>query len=1636
MGLKEWINKRRGKTGGSVDGASTPDSQSTTTSPADLAKNGQRDAAAVTAPLSNPPSSDSAHQQTQISSISDIDALRNAVWKQAHERLRSEQPKLVAAYEALVKEQSGVPQGSKLDSDSMSLIVCKQKDMMKNKQWSYTWFGEKHAVRDSVETIFGLVEHASGLIALGMTAAPPYVSIPWQEVTKILASYSYAEREFLPVPATRGDFENVVIELYMSIIEYQATAGLYFAKDTLKRIGINLAPKQTWQDALGKVKGQDEKCRVPMHSLGVRLNQLGLADLQSVLDRGAELLTTISQAVSAKRDRREKIQQWISPVTPYEDHDTIRSRLGDAYTGSGQWMLQDEDFTSWRSGSGGCLLLQGIVGSGKSCLTSIVVQDLLADASGRVAFMYCSATADTSTQDVADTNRSHTLTILRGILAQLAVLPDGSIAPEILAAYEREDGGRSRKMGGGLKATLDTIKSLLRDRSGERLRLVFDALDECKDYDGLLENLAGLKDVRPSISFFFSARSGVEIGTRFPRHQLLITNDQNADDIETYIDFEVSRRHENVGMQDAQAERLKKALKRLAGGMFRWVELEIEVYLPRPNAQRRKLRSRDIDKRLETLENSQAPVIDLLMDTYEQIYAMALGEEDEEANRHTIVSALKWVLCSFRSLTASELLRAVSVQSDGTYEDDLTEDMILNSCSNLFIKDARGLIRLAHLSVRQFFETKHEQDFCPEFQHRQAALSALSTVGVFRDSEYQLEMFTVLLAKEPQKQLPVSQDSFTVYCRQNWAAHYRFSDRTEDSRNTLRKIKKVLNHPFQHCLNYAMANCGFPARTILSRKLDKTFNWTKLRDQYYGLTDVYTDAGPVSSEAHLPWRWIRSNTAGSVLTGSELNPLYMEGEQRGEKVLQVHAAEDLDIREADSAGNSPLHYAAFFDQPLVITALLETGLLIDQQNLDGNTPLHVAAFAKASDSMSVLLKSGADPSLRNHHGQNAIEGIAPALGKVLLQDLASTHNKADQHVERRPRLLSHMSQGCSLCKWTTWLEGSRRGEKFQLCSSVKQMTSQGCTLCKAVYGSLGNGIWPVDEALPVHVQVMLDTDSPLKKGKDVIRYSVAGLPDVDFKLCINPANDAMGTGNPSAAKIFRGRVVQLDPFETVTKWLEDCRARHRNNCRSLLDSSQPRPWRLIDLGTADGNVRICDASNQDPQDLRYVFLSFQYGNASGFVRLLQSNKDELYQGIRTTDLPRLWQDAITMCRAAGYRYLFIDALCIIQDSRRDISFHATELGRYVMFADTVFVATMALSDHLWPTNVNEQNDICSFDTCIEDRHEAPFKVHVRKPLSTADAVMRDKVLSRAWRLQEVLLHRRVVLFGEDQIYWYCSNGLTSQSDAQFTTAPWTTVGDIMRRQILLRPVLPSDLMEQRMLRYWYYLIETSTAGELTFAVDRLPVIAAVVDFLQKTGDLTVMDIRSGIGSDDVFTGLLWIRKPIVSTRQPPVDIPPTGPTWSWTSITGAVSYGLAPGLQACRTPSKYLEEMLQVEEMHVVTADDAGAMNAIAKRAGPGTFLRVSCLALRAEHESENDWGDFPCFLDCSAKDEEEEVWFVLVAPWVYNPQGDARWAGLVLVREDVTEGVGARFVRRGVFLGPECDEDLGRWKRREFVIF
>lgn len=160
------------------DGAQTLESRPLSPQPADT------DLVTTPDAFGNPQSQN--HDPTRIAPSTavpqpprDLHDLRNETWQKAYDQLRLEQPEVIEAYERLAKEENSINEAAQLSPQVMAEIVSKQQRRMENKQWRYTWFGHQHAVRDTVDTIFGVVQQASGLISLGMTAAPPYVSLPW-----------------------------------------------------------------------------------------------------------------------------------------------------------------------------------------------------------------------------------------------------------------------------------------------------------------------------------------------------------------------------------------------------------------------------------------------------------------------------------------------------------------------------------------------------------------------------------------------------------------------------------------------------------------------------------------------------------------------------------------------------------------------------------------------------------------------------------------------------------------------------------------------------------------------------------------------------------------------------------------------------------------------------------------------------------------------------------------------------------------------------------------------------------------------------------------------------------------------------------------------------------------------------------------------------------------------------------------------------------------------------------------------------------------------------------------------------------------------------------------------------------------
>ena len=107
--------------------------------------------------------------------------------------------------------------------------------------------------------------------------------------------------------------------------------------------------------------------------------------------------------------------------------------------------------------------------------------------------------------------------------------------------------------------------------------------------------------------------------------------------------------------------------------------------------------------------------------------------------------------------------------------------------------------------------------------------------------------------------------------------------------------------------------------------------------------------------------------------------------------------------------------------------------------------------------------------------------------------------------------------------------------------------------------------------------------------------------------------------------------------------------------------SRFKPKRLLDLGHTDEFLpRVIDTATVhksiNDQLLEYVALSYCWGppvDARQQLLLTAESKGSLYRGIKMASLTPVVRDAVITCRAIGFRFLWVDALCILQHDLAD-----------------------------------------------------------------------------------------------------------------------------------------------------------------------------------------------------------------------------------------------------------------------------------------------------------------------------------------------------------------------------------------------
>ncbi|KAI3400442.1 hypothetical protein diail_3063 [Diaporthe ilicicola] len=103
------------------------------------------------------------------------------------------------------------------------------------------------------------------------------------------------------------------------------------------------------------------------------------------------------------------------------------------------------------------------------------------------------------------------------------------------------------------------------------------------------------------------------------------------------------------------------------------------------------------------------------------------------------------------------------------------------------------------------------------------------------------------------------------------------------------------------------------------------------------------------------------------------------------------------------------------------------------------------------------------------------------------------------------------------------------------------------------------------------------------------------------------------------------------------------------------------PSRLIDVGGSEESCVRLLSNTDGVRNKQYVTLSYCWGGAQR-LKLESSNAVDLERGFLFEDLPQTIREAGEVTREIGIRYLWVDSVCIVQDSFEDWESEAVRMS--------------------------------------------------------------------------------------------------------------------------------------------------------------------------------------------------------------------------------------------------------------------------------------------------------------------------------------------------------------------------------------
>lgn len=479
-------------------------------------------------------------------------------------------------------------------------------------------------------------------------------------------------------------------------------------------------------------------------------------------------------------------------------------------------------------------------------------------------------------------------------------------------------------------------------------------------------------------------------------------------------------------------------------------------------------------------------------------------------------------------------------------------------------------------------------------------------------------------------------------------------------------------------------------------------------------------------------------------------------------------------------------------------------------------------------------------------------------------------------------------KGCRVCRYDI--------QDFTY-AELRQSAKKSCRLCGLfvkILEAIADGCFPAlfqgakDKSERADFLKQLRSQSNLESGGTLLEYLSISLMgnvsavEISREFDIEESFTVEGVSIPP---IEQHQFFNIDypdwSLSRARAWLRQCLEQH--SC----GKSDFCPKRLLNVH--ENPVRLFETNDIKNFKEPYVCLSHRWGSPkhkrfTSTVANIHNHKE----GIAWDEIPKTFQDAITICRRMSVNYLWIDTVCILQAypgmsgedaAKTEADFAAENSAMARIYQNSQFTIYATMSTSMESGIFSGRNDGHQIKVTGDDGTEATLRVTMEHWHDTPPTDLE----TRGWTYQEYLLPSRILEFGPVEISWRCQEEHLCECSGKGQNLN----SDLDWREELSRQARPPKRTSSEAEQWWIRTIQYYTARKLTNCQDKLPALSGLAQIYHKvTGDIYL----AGLWKASLPYSLCWYHCSGTDERPPPaigIGCRPQAyraPSWSWASI--------------------------------------------------------------------------------------------------------------------------------------------------------